>query len=135
VPRFTSLVLMAGLLTGPAGARDWKVQGDAGQRIAAHAYCTGIKQRTCAETALPKVEITTPPKNGAITFGNTISENVFNRVGEVRTGKLACPSVPHHCVQIYYTPTANYHGADQFSYTVFVADGQQWRDTIAVDVR
>jgi hypothetical protein len=77
--------------------------------------------------------VTAPPSGGKISFGHTMSNNVFTRVGEVRTGKQ-CPALPRHCVEIYYTPAIGYRGADHFSYTVSNADGQKWRDTLTVVV-
>jgi hypothetical protein len=126
--------LSIAMLAGAAEARDWKTEAASGQQIRAHGYCAGKNQKTCVESALPRIEITVPPKNGTIAFGNNTSTDVFNRVGEVRVGKEACPKVPVHCVQILYTSKDGYQGSDQFSYTVHVADGQKWHDTIAVDV-
>jgi hypothetical protein len=125
--------VFAALIGTSATARDWQTQTELGQKIAAHAYCAGVKQSTCAETALPKIAVTTPPRAGTVDLENTMQTNVFSRVGEARTGKR-CPALPRHCVEIYYTPAPDYRGADQFSYTVSNPDGQKWRDTIMVDV-
>jgi hypothetical protein len=131
------IVVAAGSLAfiaSVAEARDWKIQADSDQQIRAHGYCAGKNRRTCVEIAVPKVEITVPPKNGTITFGNDTSSDTFIRVGEVRVGRPACPAVPVHCAAIFYTSKADYHGSDQFSYSVLNADGQKWNDTITVDV-
>jgi Big-like domain-containing protein len=128
-----SFWIVAVFLASETEARDWQAQTESGQKLAAHAYCSGMKQATCTETPLPKIEITAPPGGGTISFENTMQNNVFTRVGEVRTGKK-CPVVPRHCVQIYYTPAPGYQGPDRFSYTVSNSDGQKWHDTITVDV-
>jgi hypothetical protein len=131
-----SLVLLsifATLFPTSAMSRSWQTQTASGQKVAAHAYCTGLNQTTCTETALPQIDVTAPPSGGTISFGNTMSNNVFTRVGEVRIGKH-CPALPRHCVEIYYTPATGYRGADHFSYTVSNPDGQKWRDTLTVVV-
>jgi len=128
-----SLSIFATLVATSAMSRSWQTQTASGQKVAAHAYCAGLNQTTCTETALPQIDVTEPPSGGTISFGNTTSNDVFTRVGEVRIGKQ-CPALPRHCVQIYYTPATGFRGADHFSYTVSNANGQKWRDTLTVVV-
>jgi len=128
-----SLSIFATLVATSAMSRTWQTQTASGQKVTAHAYCTGLNQKTCTETALPQIEVTAPPSGGTISFGDTIKNDVFTRVGEVRTG-IQCPALPRHCVEIYYTPAPGYSGVDHFSYTVSNSDGQKWRDTLTVVV-
>lgn len=128
-----SLSLFAMLITTPAISRSWQVQTASAQKVAAHGYCAGMNQKTCTETGLPRIDVTAPPSGGTVSFGNTISNSSFTRVGEVRVGKQ-CPEVPRHCVEIYYTPTPGYSGSDHFSYTVSNPGGQTWHDTLTVVV-
>lgn len=128
-----SLSIFATLAATPALSRSWQAQTAPAQKVAAHFYCTGMNQKTCKETALPQIEVTAPPSDGTVSFGNIMSNNVFTRVGEVRVGKK-CPAVPRNCVQIYYTPAPGYSGSDHFSYTVSNADGQQWHDILTIVV-
>jgi len=128
-----SLSIFATLVATSAMSRSWQTQTASGQKVAAHAYCSGLNQTTCTETALPQIDVTAPPSGGTISFGHTMSNNVFTRVGEVRIGKQ-CPALPRHCVEIYYTPATGFRGDDHFSYTVSNANGQKWRDTLTVVV-
>ncbi len=128
-----SLSIFATLVAAPAMSRDWQVQTASGQKVAAHFYCSGLKQKTCAENGLPQIEVTGPPSDGTVSFSNILSSNTFTRVGEVRVGKQ-CPTVPRHCIQIYYTPSPGYAGSDHFSYSVSNPDGQIWHDTMTVIV-
>jgi hypothetical protein len=106
--------MFVALFANPAEARDWQMQAEPGH--AAHAYCAGLRQATCTENALPKIEVTSPPNGGTISFGNTMQNNVFTRIGEARTEKK-CPAMPRHCVEIYCTPAFDYHGSDKSGMT------------------
>jgi hypothetical protein len=94
--------MFVALFANPAEARDWQMQAEPGQRLAAHAYCAGLRQATCTENTLPKIEVTSPPNGGTISFGNTMQNNVFTRIGEARTEKK-CPAMPRHCVEIMHS--------------------------------
>ena len=121
------------LVAGPAVSRSWQAQTSAGRRVDAHNYCSGLRKVTCSETGVPQIDIVSGPNSGSISFGNSISSNVFTRVGEERVGKQ-CPQLPRHCIQILYTPVAGFHGADHFSYTVANPGGQFWHDDLTVVV-